>query len=351
MTNARSKSLHWGVAVVCAGLSFVATPADAAPSAGACVWADGQDPTGPKDDQGRGVSDWKAHRAFVLNPANAPIAPKLVNARLAALKGCLDKESYARVYADVSILVASYGRASAGWVDGADASAPADDGGRGVAKWRAHYDYALGVGAANANKLVGDRFQSLLGKLKRDDFARLYADVSIVLANLARLDASAKPALTPCKWVDGTDAAAPTDDPGRGKTDWSAHEAHVLVGVGMTNASKLVSARMVALKACLDKDAYARLYADVSLLEAHYGRTGAGWKDGADGAAPADDGGRGIAKWSAHYEHAQSALGMGNASKLVGDRLQTLSGKLKKDVYARLYADLSILLVNYARMS
>lgn len=346
----RSTSSLRALLALCAGVLLATTTADSAAAAGACSWADAQDPNGPKDDPGRGVSDWKAHQAFALKGTNATLAPKLVNARLLALKGCLDKESYARAYADVSILIASYGRAGAGWVDGADASAPADDGGRGVAKWKAHYDYALGLGAGNAHKLVGDRLTTLAGKLKKDDFARAYADVSIVIANLARLDAG-KSAAAPCKWIDGTDAAAPADDPGRGKTDWSAHEAHVLVGVGMTNAHKLVNARMVVLKGCLDKEAYARLYADLSVLVAHYGRAGAAWRDGADPSAPADDGGRGTAKWSAHYEHALGALGSGNANKLVGDRLQTLSGKLKKDVYARLYADVSILLVNYARMS
>ena len=152
-----------------------------------------------------------------------------------------------------------------------------------------------------------------------------------------------------CKWVDGSDKAAPANDPGRGVADWAAHAAHVNAGAGLTNAHELVTARMATLKACGDKAAYARVYADVSVLVGHYGRSMAGWKDGSDPAAPKDDGGRGVASWSAHRDHVLKGAGMDNAHKLVGDRLLGLSKALPKAAYARLYADVSILLANLAR--
>ncbi len=37
--------------------------------------------------------------------------------------------------------------------------------------------------------------------------------------------------------------------------------------------------------------------------------------------------------------------------KLIGDRLQTLSAKAAKPIYARIYADASILAANYARIA
>lgn len=174
-----------------------------------------------------------------------------------------------------------------------------------------------------------------------------FRGVSVVLFVLAAL--SAVPANAACNWVDGTDAAAPADDPGRGVADWRAHFAHVTDGVGVTNAHKLVADRMNALKACLDKPGYARLYADVSVLIAFYGRAKAGWKDAMDPTAPADDPGRGIASWSAHQNHVLKGAGMTNAAKLAGDRLSALA-KLDKALYARIYADVSILLANYARI-
>jgi hypothetical protein len=153
-----------------------------------------------------------------------------------------------------------------------------------------------------------------------------------------------------CQWVDGSDPVAPKDDPGRGVADWQAHFGYVNVGAGMTNAHKLVNDRLVTLKGCLDKAAYARLYADLSVLLGFYGRANAGWKDASDPAAPADDTGRGVANWGAHQNYVLAGVGYTNANKLVGDRLQTLSTAVPKPIYARIYADVSIVIANYARM-
>lgn len=173
---------------------------------------------------------------------------------------------------------------------------------------------------------------------------------NVLVALLALPFLWSAPAAAACKWVDASDPAAPPDDPGRGVADWQAHFAHVNVGAGLTNAHKLVNDRMTTLKGCLDKAAYARLYADLSVIIGFYGRAQAGWKDASDPTAPADDPGRGVASWSAHQNHVLAGAGMTNANKLVGDRLQTLSTKVPKAIYGRIYADVSILLANYARM-
>jgi hypothetical protein len=173
--------------------------------------------------------------------------------------------------------------------------------------------------------------------------------LSFLLVASALLVSSAAQA-APCVWADGSDPTAPADDPGRGVADWAAHHNHVMKGAGLSNAHKLVAARFEALKACLDQETYARVYADASILLGSYGRANAGWKDGVDPAAPADDQGRGIAKWRPHFDHVKVGVGMTNASKLVGDRMQGLT-KVPKPIYARIYADMSILLVNYARIS
>ena len=155
-----------------------------------CVWADGGDPTAPPNDGGRGVGDWSAHQGYVLNGPGVATASGLVAARLATLKGCLTTDEFARLYADLSLLIGAYGRASAGWQNAMDPKAPADDPGRGIAAWQAHADYVLrGPGLGNAHKLVGDRLHTLSTALPKPLYARVYADVSILAANYARISA------------------------------------------------------------------------------------------------------------------------------------------------------------------
>ena len=154
-----------------------------------------------------------------------------------------------------------------------------------------------------------------------------------------------------CGWVDGMEPAAPADDPGRGVSDWFAHQGYVLSGPGQTTAAGLVGARLTALRGCLSKEQFARIYADLSLLIGAYGRSHAGWVNAMDPAAPADDPGRGIAAWQAHADHVLKGPGLTTAPKFVPDRLRTLSGKVSKEVYARIYADVSIFVANYARIA
>jgi len=156
--------------------------------AGSCNWLDGQDPAGPSNDRGRGVSDWTQHYGYVANGSGPTSAYTLISGRMKALKECLVKEKYATLYADLSTLVGFYGRASAGWVDGSDGNAPADDTGRGTRDWSAHYSYVVeGQGYGTADRLVGDRFNTLSQKLSKSQYAHLYADTSVLMANFARM--------------------------------------------------------------------------------------------------------------------------------------------------------------------
>ena len=169
-------------------------------SAEACNWVDGLDPNGPTDDAGRGVTDWNAHQQYVAAGAGLGNAHALVGARIATLKSCLGKDAYARIYADLSILVGQYGRAHGGWVDGSDPAVPHDDGGRGISNWDAHRDYVtVGIGYGNANTLVANRLQTLSASIAREVYARLYADVSVLIARSAQSAAStaSAPAPTP----------------------------------------------------------------------------------------------------------------------------------------------------------
>jgi hypothetical protein len=166
------------------GLSVFLLPGVA--SAATCNWPDGMDPSVPVDG-GRGVSDWRAHYDFATKGKGAAAAGALSGPRVAAIKACQDPAAFARLYADLSILIGAYGRAHAGWRDGGDPTAPQDDGGRGITSWTAHEQYVLaGVGMSNADKLVGDRMMALATALPKDIYARLYADFSIVVANAAR---------------------------------------------------------------------------------------------------------------------------------------------------------------------
>ena len=153
-----------------------------------------------------------------------------------------------------------------------------------------------------------------------------------------------------CGWRDGMDTAAPANDPGRGVTDWRKHFDHVASGRGLADAHRLVAERFVSLRGCLPRGAYGRLYADVSVLIANVGRERAGWRNAMDTSAPSDDPGRGIAQWQPHYDHVASGRGEASVNRLIGERLGSLSKTLDQEAYSRLYADLSIILANYARM-
>lgn len=161
----------------------VASSVLAAPAFAGCKWVDGSDASVP-DDGGRGVADWKAH--FGAGTTSPTRVAGWIGSRIATLQGCLAKDDQARLYADVSVLIAHYGRKGAGWIDGGDPSLPTD-GGRGVSDWRAHQAWALTAGTAPMMRpFIEGRLSALLGKLPKDGFAHLYADLSILIAIYGR---------------------------------------------------------------------------------------------------------------------------------------------------------------------
>lgn len=149
-----------------------------------------------------------------------------------------------------------------------------------------------------------------------------------------------------CGWRDAMDPNAPANDPGRGIGNWRAHHDHVASGPGRADVHAVIGARLRTLRGCLPLEAYARAYADASVLIAEAGRGGAGWIDGMDGRGGADPG-RGVRNWQAHFEHVASGRGVDSVHDIVAARLENLRNVLPLAVYARLYADVSVLLARY----
>lgn len=151
-----------------------------------------------------------------------------------------------------------------------------------------------------------------------------------------------------CGWKDSMDPAAPSNDPGRGLSDWKIHYEYITVHSGSTNGDTLVADRMQTLSSCLSIDVYAKLYADLSVLIAGVGDNQAGWKNAMDSSAPSQDPGRGLMNWQIHYKHGLGS-GRSNVYRLIGVRLSTLKQALSIEAYAKLYADASVLVAKYGR--
>jgi carbon monoxide dehydrogenase subunit G len=63
-----------------------------------------------------------------------------------------------------------------------------DDGNRGLLNWDAHRDYVLkSAGYDMAAKLIAERLNRLKEKLSKEEFARCYADCSILILNFSRM--------------------------------------------------------------------------------------------------------------------------------------------------------------------
>lgn len=125
--------------------------------------------------------------------------------------------------------------------------------------------------------------------------------------------------------------------------DKDAHLAYAITPEGMEQGANNVGNRMASLFMCLDRAAYAGVYANVSIATAWYGRRYAGWIDGSDPKAPKGDGGRGIADPKAHEGYALGPMGP-DSGALVNKRVASLVKALPRDAWATLYAKLSIIL-------
>lgn len=169
--------------------------------------------------------------------------------------------------------------------------------------------------------------------------------IALLLVGLA-LFLCPSPSFSGCGWIDGMDQAG-KDDPGRGLLNWHIHYDHVKFGRAPSDVHRIVGTRIATLTECLPRFEFARLYADVSVLIAKAGRSHAGWKDQMDSAAPSDDPGRGISNWQLHYDHVAQHQETTPVSRLVNARMKALSTELPRDIYARLYADVSVLIAKY----
>jgi hypothetical protein len=101
-------------------------------------------------------------------PAQRPASPAssaapstgLIGDRFADVCRRLSTEGCASLYADMSVLLANYGR-QIGWIDGMDPKAPQNDPGRGVLDRAAHYRHAMGPLRAGVAGLVEARLNEL----------------------------------------------------------------------------------------------------------------------------------------------------------------------------------------------
>lgn len=172
---------------------------------------------------------------------------------------------------------------------------------------------------------------------------------TITLSLLFLLMAVCTNAQTPSSpWLDGYNDSLKTD-PGRGKTDWTAH--HQFAKVSSQAVPAILKDRMLALKKIHSKTTYGRLYADITYLIASYGLKSAKWVNGADPKAPVNDPNRALLNWNAHNDYVVKSPGYDAAAQLISDRMNSLLAGLAPEEFARLYADCSILLINFSRMN
>jgi len=140
-----------------------------------------------------------------------------------------------------------------------------------------------------------------------------------------------------CNWINGSDASIP-DDNGRGILDWNAHYNYALNAPELLSSSVYVGNRVTNLKNCLSQEMFASSFASVSLMIARCGIQYAGWVNSPDNAIP----GCGILDSMDHYSYAIG--GNNNMGDLSRQKMKYLSENIDKEVYARLYADVSVAL-------
>jgi TRAP-type C4-dicarboxylate transport system substrate-binding protein len=149
-----------------------------------CNWINGGDAT-LTSDHGRGSTDWNAHYNYAATTADVSIIPTYIGDRMTAIKTCLSRENYAALYASLSMRMATAGIQFAGWTNSTANSLP-NDAGCGYLDSAAHYGYVMtDIGYSNVNELLKNRMIALQAAMPKDDYAKLYADVSVTIANKA----------------------------------------------------------------------------------------------------------------------------------------------------------------------
>ncbi len=304
-------------------------------SSAQCRWVDGPD-NSLSSDQGRGITQWGDHKNYGLVTSYLNSCARFVGQRMESLTKCMDVHQYAKLYADVSVKIADYGVEYAHWQNSLSNSLP-NDGGCGYKDWNAHLNYVKTSGYGNAADLVKKRMDFLSTAISRENYASLYADVSVIIAKHALGRSS-------CGWIDGQDGSLSSDG-GRGVTRWEDHLLYARNTHDLASCANFVGDRLTTLTSCLDKNDYAKVYADVSVKIAEYGDAYANWKNSLSNALP-NDGGCGYKDWNAHLDYVK-INGVGNAAALVKNRMSVLSGILTLDNYAKLYADVSVIIAKY----
>jgi hypothetical protein len=307
-----------------------------------CGWINGSDSRVPQDP-GRGVQDRAAHANYASKAANVANADSLNFKRMEMLKACLPADRYARLYADVSVIIAGYGTRFAGWLNKSDNSAT--DQLRGVLNWNDHYNWATSNGGSQSSANILNRLAMLRYKMQSNPdptAAFMYADVSVKIAEYGVGSSAPKK----CSWIDGGDNSI-TMDNGRGVSDRTAHLNWAKDPNNLNLISQFITSRLESLKLCLPIDVYSRVYGDISQIIASYGVRNAGWVNGSDNSA-GSDGGRGIYDFKPHYSWSMSNGGA-QVSVFIKNRLEILKVKIPRAEYAKLYADLSVAIAEYGR--
>lgn len=147
---------------------------------GKCGWLNGQDNTQPADP-GRGVTDWNAHYTAVKSSGSDNVAQGIKN-RMQTLGNCLDLNNYAKVFADVSVKIAEYGVSFANWTNDLNNTVLGNDVGCGSKDWNAHFNAVTIYGTGAAADGIKNRLALLARTISVDNFAKLYADISVIIA-------------------------------------------------------------------------------------------------------------------------------------------------------------------------
>jgi hypothetical protein len=97
------------------------------------------------------------------------------------LGGCAGLENLAKMYAYVSVKIADYGIKYSNWTNNVNNTLANDPGG-GMKDWNALHNHVKTNGYINCDNFVKNRMIVLSQKLARENYARLYADVSVIIA-------------------------------------------------------------------------------------------------------------------------------------------------------------------------
>jgi ribosomal protein L7/L12 len=151
-----------------------------------------------------------------------------------------------------------------------------------------------------------------------DPLAVLYATLSVDMAKVGQQQLG---------WKNAPDSAAP-DDSGRGIDDFDKHLYWARSGANRKEIPRDIAARLKTMLAMPDQEAFASMYAKLSVDIAKVGHTQLGWIDGSDAAAPQDDAGRGITDYDKHLAWAKSAS-RDKIPEMISARLAAIELKLQ----------------------